>query len=276
MQALMFERNIRELFQLGDIVCYNNSQYCVEKVGKPVSQYGGGEPKTDLYLYLVSLQNNRDVELKISIKQKNAMFLENKISRQRFINLFGEKSNDIVSQIVQDMSPLLEERPYFFQKKTGRVAAGSYCLGYRLDIMNRKCGTLSDQLSLDSATKEEILTGFHLPKEKKNAVVNGEIVDDSGIANVIYEGSEVPVSKSYVLDHLCSIKEYAARHDFFYALKAVNYRSIEDKFERGRSLFVYYDYFLNQNKIKGVLNFSNPLSYKSSDVQQILYKLLQR
>ena len=37
MQALMFERNIRELFQLGDIVYYYNNQYCVEKVGKPVS-----------------------------------------------------------------------------------------------------------------------------------------------------------------------------------------------------------------------------------------------
>jgi hypothetical protein len=64
-------------------VFIRNNECKILKTGKPISSVG--EPKTDLYLLLKN--KNELFELKISLKNINANFIENKLTSQRAYTL---------------------------------------------------------------------------------------------------------------------------------------------------------------------------------------------
>ena len=85
--------------------------------------------------------------------------------------------------------------------------------------------------------KEEVFSG-KASKDKKDAYVNGEIIENAGVANFIYIAKKINIDKS-VFNDLISISSYAKQSDIYFACKALNYRVDDEKWDGNRHLAVW-------------------------------------
>lgn len=266
MQALTEEMRLINLFKKSDSVLYNNKNYKVVIADKP--SYHKGEGKTDIYLLLEN--DSEKIVLKISTKKSNADFLENKVTASRARDIFGENWSEIIYNSALQIKEKFEKRQLYFPEKKGRVAKGSYTMGWRLDIINKNSGELVCPLNLSSKQKEEIFLGTNLPIEKRDVKVGGVLIPNAGIANRILLDSEKYTTTQEVLDALIEIKNYDP--NCFLAFKAVNYRSLEDKIDGNRPLAVWVDW----EKDTPSIVFSSPLVFGAkNDILKTFKKVFQ-
>lgn len=270
------EREIVNLFkQCNEKLVLNGDIYQVDNlcVGKPVSDKG--EPKTDIYVRLIG--NNDIQEVKISYKKKNADFLENKIKKERAIQIFGQNWESTIKSSIWKIKHKFDEKPLVFKEKSGRTTEGSFTLGWKFEILNKLSGQLSGVLTLNYQQLKDIYAGSNLQKEKKNAVVNGQIIVDSGIANYMLIGDDFTNAQD-VLDKLVTIDDYIKNHPkLYFACKALNYRSKQDKFDGNRSLAVYVDWSISSaNKLTGKLVFDQPLNHGGKEIVEKLKSSLSQ
>ena len=88
--------------------------------------------------------------------------------------------------------------------------------------------------------KAEIFLGTNLSFKKRNAIVNGKVVENSGVANRILIDSENYSTAQEIIDGLIKIEDY--HPEYFLAFKAVNYNSLEDKIDGNRPLAVWVNW----------------------------------
>ena len=81
------EHNVEKLFPVGTTFYFEGKEYKVSLCGKP--RPSQGECKTDVYIKGIA-SDGEVRELKISVKQKNADFLENKMSVDRAYEILGK------------------------------------------------------------------------------------------------------------------------------------------------------------------------------------------
>lgn len=103
------ERYIKELFCKGTTFTNNNKHYEVILSDKPTCSKG--EPKTDLYILVTELETNTRKELKISVKKSNADFLENKISDERALAIFGQDWKYIINACTMQLEDKFKSKP---------------------------------------------------------------------------------------------------------------------------------------------------------------------
>lgn len=266
MEALTEEARLIKLFKEANFVSYNNKTYKIILADKPT--YHKGEGKTDIYLLLKD--DFEEIILKISTKKSNADFLENKLNASRAKDIFGENWSEIISKSALQIKDKFEKRQLYFPEKKGRVAKGSYTMGWRLDIINKNSGDLVCPLNLSFKQKEEIFLGTSLPIEKRDVKVNGVLIPNAGIANRILLNSEKYTTAQEVLNALIEIENY--NPDCFLAFKAVNYRSLEDKIDGNRPLAVWVNWETHTPSIV----FSSPLVFGAkNDILKTFKKVLQ-
>jgi len=82
------ERIIIETLRASTNFIYRNDTYELLEFDKPTTSTG--EPKTDIYIQAQKESTQEIFEFKISVKQRNADFLENRISAERALIFFGE------------------------------------------------------------------------------------------------------------------------------------------------------------------------------------------
>ncbi len=264
------ERYIKELFKEGDKVYYNNEYCTILKACKPTCSTG--EPKTDVYILLQG--NDSTYEIKISIKKSNADFLENKISTERAELIFGPDWKSIISKSTLNIKSNFNDRDLVYKVKSGRANAGSITLGWKFELVNKLSGNLSGKILLSQAQLMDVYAGTNLPIDKKNSVIDGEVIVNSGVANYILTGElDSFQSASSVINALVKINDYVKTHrDIYFACKALNYRTFESKFDGNRPLSVFVDWNVINGKLTPKLIFDNPLNTKGNEVAE---KLLQ-
>lgn len=264
------ERYIKELFKEGDKVYYNNEYCTILKACKPTCSTG--EPKTDVYILLQG--NDSTYEIKISIKKSNADFLENKISSERAELIFGPDWKSIISKSTLNIKGDFNDRDLVYKVKSGRTNAGSITLGWKFELVNKLSGNLSGKILLSQAQLMDVYAGINLPIDKKNSVIDGEVIVNSGIANYILTGElDSFQSASSVINAIVKINDYVKTHrDIYFACKALNYRTFESKFDGNRPLSVFVDWSVIDGKLTPKLIFDNPLNTKGNEVAE---KLLQ-
>lgn len=113
-------------------------------------------------------------------------------------------------------------------------------MGWRLDIINKNSGKLVCPVIFSEEQKAEIFLGTNLPLEKRNAAVNGKVIENSGVANRILINSENYSTAQEIIDGLIKIEDYHPK--CFLAFKAVNYHSLEDKIDDNRPLAVWVNW----------------------------------
>lgn len=256
---ITFEKEINNLFPKDSTFRYNNELYKVNFSGKPTCKKG--EPKTDVFVEVTKLNDNSIGQIKISVKKSNAEFLENKIKPERAEAIIGDNWSEVIESATKEISNKFEKRYLIFKDKKGKSDAGSITLGWKYEILAVSSGELSAKLDLNEEQVIEIYSGNKLPLDKKNSIVCGKEIKNSGVATSILIGDLSDFKSSQdVIDNLSPIKTYVkANPNVYLACKALNYRSLIDKYDGDRPLCVFIDWNIINNKLTPSFRYDKPL-----------------
>lgn len=267
------ERSVLGLFKVGNIFHYNGLEYVVKQSGKP--RPAKGECKTDVYVLAVSNENTYK-EFKISVKQSNADFVENKIELPRAIEILGEDAQCLIKESVNTIKSAFEQDFLICFDKYKRTDAGSIKLGWRFEFVNVANGEKSGIIKLSDVQKIGVYAGTNLSREKRNCLVGNQIIENSGVANYIIVTDGGTMSLQECIDRLIPIEEYAKEQNVYFACKALNYQFYKNKCEGNRGLAVYVKWKIEDGKLKAELVYDEPLSHKGFEIRDNLRFLLMK
>lgn len=256
------ERRILAFMAEGTEFVFQEKNYKVILSGKPTCHKG--EPKTDIYILAKSMSD--EVEIKISYKKENADFIENKMSAERAEQLFGDDWADIIEQSTTAISDRFEERMLIYKNKYKRTERGAITLGWKFELLNKYSGDLSGKMLLTEEQVIDVYAGGNLADDKRNAMVSGRVIENSGVANYILMDENVHSAQD-VIDKMVPIKEYVKRHpNIYFACKALNYRTFAEKWDGDRPLSVQVYWNAEENKLVPELVYDRPLMVKGNEV----------
>lgn len=266
------ERDVQSYFEIGQVVRFNSQSWCVQNVGKPTCR--NGEPKTDIYILLKSESSEEIREIKISYKKSNADFVENKIKADRAKIIFGNDWAKIIQSSTTNIRRRFLDKNLIFKNRKGRTVNGSITLGCKFELVNRLNGQLSSHVNLTTDQLLDIYSGNNLDEKKKNANVNGVNIPNSGVANYILIGNDFS-STEEILDKIVPLNEYVRNNPkIYFACKALNYRSFEDKFDGDRPLAVQVKWEVVNGKLTHELIFDKPFQCNGNKVAKQLKQCL--
>lgn len=213
----LLESKVLSFFPIGSHFNWNNNIYTVLVSGKPKVATGKGEPKTDCYIKAINQNNQEEIELKISCKLKDSNeFQENKISASRAEEILGPNWRSIIINTSTKIKNLFENHPNLNNPKgTSRNKLGHIILGWKLEIAN-KPRSLSAKLTLsDQDIRDYIYKGTNLEDRKRNAKVNNQVIENSGIANyiLITESKDIK-NKDDVLNQIETIDNHQIKEHY--------------------------------------------------------------
>lgn len=265
------ERTIIELFSKTRTFCFEGKQYSVKIVGKP--RPSTGECKTDVYVAAVD-ESGYKREIKISVKQSNADFLENKISLERAKEILGIEAQNIIYTGVKSIVDAFTDDYLIYIDKKGKSEAKTIKLGWKFEFLNKLSGKKSAILPLTENQKIDIFSGRGLPIEKRNCKVGNDVICNSGVADyiLVIDGHSNNLTIENCLQCLVAVEDYIKNQNIYFACKALNYRcrikegKNVDKWDGDRPLAVYVDWSIKGGKLSASLIFDNPLSKKGNSV----------
>ena len=220
-----FERRMLSYFSKGTEFFYNGRTMKVLESDKPTCSQG--EPKTDIYV-LASDGHNQE-EIKISYKKENADFLENKTNAERAEQLFGPNWRVVIENSTTNIREQFEQRTRIYKEAFRRTEKGAITLGWKFELLNKPAGDLSGKMDLSEQQVYDVYAGTNLSRDKKDAMVNGRIIRNSGIADYILMSDDVRSAQD-AIDQMDSIWDYIDKHpNIYFACKALNYRTFRSK-----------------------------------------------
>ncbi len=267
------EQELINILKASQTVNYKNTNYDIEVIAKPSSSKG--EPKTDIFIGLSNQYNKESI--KISVKQKNADFLENKMSAERAEVYFGTQWKSIVERSTLRIRDKFEHKMLIFKEKYGRTEQGAITLGWKYEFLNKLNGELSAEIDVDL---NEVYKGIGLNDDKKNAFVNGIRIDNSGIANYLLfvEDTSTYTNAQDIINNLILIDDYIKENPkVYFACKALNYRTmkIPAKWDGNRPLSVFVNWTTINGKLNHELIYNSPLTVKGNEVAKNLQLALE-
>lgn len=266
------ERRIRNLMIEGTVFEFQGVKYRILKADKPTCSKG--EPKTDIYI-LAENDKNEMIEIKISYKKENADFIENKMSAERAEQLFGAEWQTVIEESTTSIRDRFAERTLIYRNKFKRTSKGAITLGWKFELMNKCSGDLSGKMLLTEEQVIDVYAGSNLSEDKKNASVCGEIVPNSGVANYLLMNENVGTAQE-VIDKMIPIEEYVRNHpEIYFACKALNYRSFDEKWDGNRPLSVQVNWNVLDGKLVPELVYDKPLLVKGNEMAERLLSYMK-
>jgi hypothetical protein len=266
------EKFIEKLFKEKGEFVYGGEKLNIVKIGKP--RPAKGECKTDVYILAIN-EKEEEKEIKISIKQSDADFLENKMSIERAKEIFGDQAKEILIDCIESEKKSFENDFLIYFKEHIKTEAKCIKIGWKFELINKLGGNRSGKISLSSEQKRDVYAGSNLSSEKKNCKVNGVLIANSGIANYILVVKDTNNDLDFYLNHLEPIDEYADDKEIYFACKAINYRAGKNKWDGNRPLSVYIDWKLEEGKIKAQFVMNRPLEVKANIIGNNIIGILK-
>lgn len=265
------ERRILNYFVYGTEIFHNGRKLKVQKAGKPICSQG--EPKTDIYV--LASDNMSLEEIKISYKKENADFLENKTNAERAEQLFGSNWRWIIEQSTTGIRDSFERRTRIYKKRLARTEKGAITLGWKFELMNKPSGDLSGKMILTLNQVYDVYAGTNLSDDKRNAMINGKIIPNSGVADYILVSDYINSAQD-IIDQMIPIKEYVRMHpNIYFACKALNYRTFAQKYDGNRPLAVQVDWHIENGKLVSELIFDRPLEINGTEMAKRLFQCME-
>lgn len=168
------------------------------------------------------------------------------------------------------------ERMLIYKNKAGRVEKGSITIGWKFELLNKSGGDLSGKMILTDDQVVDVYAGSNLSDDKRNATVNGKVIENSGIANYILMDESV-ASAQEVIDKMIPIKDYVMMHpEIYFACKALNYRTFAKKWDGNRPLSVQVEWSEIDNKLVPHIVFDKPLMVGGNEVAERLINYMKK
>lgn len=265
------ERNIAILLKKNNTFLFNEKQYKILISGKPTCKKG--EPKTDIYV-MAENTSRKKLEFKISFKLENADFIENKMNEERAKALLGENWIEIIKNSTLPLKDVFETKKLIFKKRFGHTQKGSITLGWKFELLNKSSGELSGIMKLSEDQVIDVYAGTHISDDKKNSKIENQIIPNSGIANYILIKNNIRTTQD-VIDNLYTIDEYVKLNpDIYFACKALNYRTFQEKYDGNRPLSVFIKWKVENNNLIPQFIYNKPLITKGTEIANILKNCL--
>ena len=266
------ERRIASLLRAENTFFYNGDNFTIINSGKPTCVKG--EPKTDIYVEAES-EYGDIIEIKITYKKENADFIENKTNAVRAAALFGDDWENIIMQATESIRDVFENKKLIYKSAAARTERGAITLGWKYELLNKTGGGLSGLVELTREQIIDVYAGTHISKDKRDARVNGEIIENCGIANCILMNDGVKTTQE-IIDSLYTIEDYVDMYPtVYFACKALNYRTFYNKYDGNRPLSVYVDWYVKNGQLCHNLIFDSPLSVGGDEVADNLIAALE-
>jgi hypothetical protein len=267
------EKILQSKFKEGKSFVIDKDTYTIIESGKP--KPSSGECKSDLYI--LTKNNKIKKEFKVSIKLSNHEFLENKTNSERAEEILGFDWSKIISESTLSIKDLFPKNELIIY--SNKHNSYTLKLGWKFEIFNDTTRALKVSPNLSHQQKIEVLSGQNLPNNKKDALVNGVIIKDSGVADYILEVQDENHIFNLDLDSIISmivpISIFARNmSNMNFGFTALNYRSDKDKWDGDRPLAVWVDWKLKNDKLCGQIKFDNPLTIKGNEIGNNLKVLL--
>lgn len=267
----LLENKVIQIVQTEGQFIFERETYIVIKVGKPRPQAGSGEPKTDVYI--IAECNERLREFKISVKSRNTNeFQENKVTAERAENLLGPDYEDIIEKSTRNIEDRFNEFHLLYASGRHPRKPNSVTIGWKLEIADKE-RILSAPLQLsDQEVRDNIYKGVNLREEKRNAQVNGEVIENSGIAEyMLYKELTELQTTADIFNNIQLIDEV----DFaplWLIFTANNYRTAENKTDGDRALAVRVHWFADNGQLNYRILFDRPLAFTSRAMVPVVRK----
>ncbi len=270
------EQRIRDILGEDVIFHFDGEEYKVVFSAKPTC--ANGEPKTDIFVRTIRLNGSSMTrDFKISYKKSNADFLENKMSAERAEQLFGANWRNIITQALQSIQRQFDNKKLIFKHSHAHTEEGCFTIGWKFELLGTISGELSGRLNMTHEQLMDVYAGTNQSIEKKNAIVNGVEIENSGVAEYILVGENFNSAQA-IIDALQSINEYTQRHpQLFFACKALNYRSLHNppKWDGDRPLSAFVAWKNIQNKLHAHVITDAPLTHKGNQQGDHLIAVLE-
>ena len=216
------------------------------------------------------------MEIKISYKKENADFLENKMNAYRAKQLFGENWAEIIEQSTTAISERFEERMLIYKNKFKRTEKGAITLGWKFELLNKSSGDLSGKMYLTEKQIIDVYAGSNLDEDKRNAMIEGKVIENSGVANYILMNENIHSAQD-VIDKMVLIEDYVRMHpNIYFACKALNYRTFTQKWDGDRPLSVQVNWNEKKNKLVPEIVYNKPLIVKGNEVAGRLIQYMEK
>lgn len=147
------------MFPVGTTFFFEGKEYKVLLCGKP--RPSQGECKTDVYIKGIA-SDGEVRELKISVKQKNADFLENKMSLGRACEILGKDASDIICRCLLSIQDRFIDDCLVYFEERGKTGARTMKLGWKFELLNKLSGEKSGILELTEEQKNDVFAGINL------------------------------------------------------------------------------------------------------------------
>lgn len=269
------EELIRRYLSAGTKFNFKGHNYEVIESGKPKRSSGvGGEPKTDIYV-LAKCDDGTTKEFKISYKKENADFLENKMSAERAEEIFGENWEERIMAYTESIKDVFEERKLIYKDSGNHTEKGAINLGWKFEFVDKTNGGLSGNANLSDEEKIEVYSGRKLTSRLRDAIVNGRIIPNSGIADYVIKKEGI-TSAQEIIDNMLTVEEYIAKHpNVYFVCKALNWRTFKQKYDGDRPLCVQSGWALDETgKLVAAIEFNRPLRNNGNAQKDRLLKYL--
>lgn len=268
------ERSIIRVFEKEESFIFENKEYKIINIGKPSPSKG--ECKTDIYILAKNISTSIDREFKISVKQGDADFLENKMSLDRAMDIFGDDAKDVMTKSIKSVEESFYNDYLVYFNRFKRTEEKCIKIGWKFELINKYGGERSGLMLLTDKQKIDVYSGTNLNDDKRNAKVNGIEICDSGVADYILEVDNSGKELNFYVENLKPIKEFAVSQDIYFACKAINYRSIPDKWDGNRPLAVFVEWRLKKNILFADLVIDRPLEIKANAIGENIRSILKQ
>ncbi|BCC60832.1 hypothetical protein OCD85_01280 [Bacillus pacificus] len=270
------ERRVIDVFSQEGSFTLGRERFRVEVVGKPRPQHGSGEPKTDVYILGVN-ENGVHKELKISLKLESSNeFQENKVSAERAESFFGPEFAQIIQETTRSISERFESQALLYASGRYPTKPDSITLGWKLEIASRP-RRLSAPIQLSQEEiRSFIYKGENLSSEKMHAVVNGEVIQFSGVAEyIVYAEIDEIHTTQDVIERMQLIDEVELAPTYL-IFTANNYRTREDKCDGARPIAVRVHWYEEDGQLAYQIVYEEPLTYCGRDMVPQLQEALSQ
>lgn len=177
-------------------------------------------------------------------------------------------------QATESIRDVFENKKLIYKSAAARTERGAITLGWKYELLNKTGGGLSGLVELTREQIIDVYAGTHISRDKRDARVNGEIIENCGIANYILMNDGVETTQE-IIDNLYTIEDYVDMYPtVYFACKALNYRTFRNRYDGNRPLSVYVNWYAENGKLCHDLVFDSPLSVGGDEVADNLISAL--
>lgn len=257
----LLEDHIINTFRNDRVFLYHGKMCEAIEADKPRPQSMGGECKTDVFVRAKIQDTGEEFEIKISVKKTNKEFMGNKLKQKDDESYIGPDWENILIEATTSMRDSFENRTLMYASGHYPIKPNSITVGWKLEIADR-ARALSVPIPLsERRIKDYIYKGINQTSDKKDAVVNGRVVPDSGVADYLLVTCKENIKTANDVIEQMELIDNVDIGDTYFIFTANNYRTDVKKADGPRALAVRIEWVVDNGKMTPKFHYDHPLQY---------------